>query len=103
MWSLILVSMRADSIPFAWGKGLVTSMLLNLQKSGYPSDEIAIAHDGRQHRRGTGVACIAFEGSGAVGGVPTLEESELGDHPKHVKPYELRSGSFIDRAQVELG
>jgi len=71
MWSLILVSMRADSISFAWGEGLVISILLNLQKSGYPSNEAAVAHDGRQHRSGMVVACIAFEGSGVVGGVPT--------------------------------
>jgi len=82
MWSLILVSMRADSIPFAWGKGLVTSILLNLQTPGHPSDEIAVAHDGRQHRRGTVVASIAFERSGMVGGVPSLDESELVDSPK---------------------
>jgi len=76
------VSMRANSFSFAWEEGLVTSILLNLQKSGHPSDEIAVAHDGRQHRSGTVVVSIAFEGSGAVGGAPTLDESELGDSPK---------------------
>jgi len=81
MWSLILVSMRADSIPFAWD-GFVTSILLNLQKSGHPSNEIAVADDGIQHWSGTVVACIAFEGSGTVGGFPSLDESELGDSPK---------------------
>jgi hypothetical protein len=62
--------MRADSIPFAWGEGLVTSNVLNLPKQGHPSDEITEAHDGRQHRRGTVVACVAFEGSGPMVGVP---------------------------------
>jgi len=70
--------MRANSISFAWEEGLVTSILLNLQKSGHLSNEIAVAHDGRQHRSGTAVACTAFGRSGAVGsgGAPTLDESE---------------------------
>jgi hypothetical protein len=78
---LILVSMRA-SIPFSWNEGSVTSIWLNLHKPGHPLDEIAVARDGRHHRRGMVVACIAFEGNGTVVGVPSLDENELGDsHP----------------------
>ena len=88
------MSMRADSIPFAWDEGSVTRIWLNLQKLDHPSDEIVVAHDGGQHRRGTVVACIAFEGSGAMEGVPSLDESELGDSPK-VHPLVLRHTNFV--------
>ena len=61
------------------GRGVGDQYFVKSTTSGYPSNEVAVAHDGRQHRRGTVVACIAIEGSGVVGGVPSLEEGELGD------------------------
>ena len=107
------MSMRADSIPFAWDEGSVTRIWLNLQKSDNSSGEIAVAQDGGQHRRGTVAACIASEGSGAMVGVPSLDESELADFPK-VHPLVLRHTNFalgrpltarrfgVDEAQVKL-
>ena len=71
MWSLILVSIRADSNPFAWDEGSVTRISSDLQRIVRPSDEIAVAHDSRHHRRGTVVTCISFERSGAMVGVPS--------------------------------
>jgi len=72
MWSLILVSIRANRTPSAWDDGLVTCISLNLQ--GHSSDEIAVAHNGGKHRRGMVVGCIVFEGSGATVGIPSVDE-----------------------------
>jgi hypothetical protein len=76
------VSMRADTVPFAWAEGLVTRISLNLQESGHPSDEMALAHNGRWHRRDMVLACMAFEGSDAMVGKPSMDKSELGNSLK---------------------
>ena len=88
MWSLILVSIRADSIiPSMWDEGpVMTRILSNLQSVRSSSDEIAVEHNGRQHRRDPVVSCIALEGSGAMVGAPSMDESKLGNSPKAQLP-----------------
>ena len=112
MWSLILVLIRADStVPSMWDKGpVMTRISLNLQRIR-SSDEIAVAHNGRQHRRDLVVSCIAPEGSGTMVEVPRLDESKFGNSPKAqllvqkhanlVLGYPLTVRSFqVDEAQV---
>ena len=112
----MLVSIRADStIPSTWDEGpVIIRISLNLHRSGWLSDEIVVPHNGRQHLRDLVVLCIAPKGSGAMVGVPSMDESKLGNSPKaqllvrrHTNlvlgcPSTIRR-LRVDEAQAELG
>ena len=116
MWSLIPVSIRADStVPSMWDEGpVMTRISLNLQRIRSLSDEIAVAHNGRQHRRDMVVSCTAPEESGGMVEVPSMTRVSWAISPKaqllvrrHTNlvlgcPSTVRRFR-VDEAQVELG
>ena len=113
MQSLIQVSTRADATPSMWDKGLVMAISLNLRRIR-SSDEIIIAHSGRQHRRGMVVFCIALDPIGAMVRIASRDKSKLGNFPKAHLPVRRHTNWVlgcpsavrrfrVDVAQVEWG
>ncbi len=92
----------------------MTRISLNLQRVRSSSDEITVAHSGRQHRRDLVVSSIVLEGSRAMVGVPSMDKSKSGNSPntqllvrRHTNlalgcPSTVRKFR-VDEAQLELG